>query len=836
MPDERAIVRASAPLTPESDRRRANADDSPWREDAHAVVIGINEYVDPKIPNLRFARADAEAIYNVLIDPEIGRFKPDNVTLLVDDKATERNIRSALGTQLPRRAGRESTVIIYYAGHGAPVVDARSRSVDGLEKYLIPHDAVADDLRASGISMDSVQQYFSWLDASQVICFLDSCYSGTAGGRSFDHPAYQTRAMLSDEFLDSLASEGRFIVTACAMNEVSLEDSKKGHGIFTQRLVEGLRGAADANGDGKVTIDELYEYVYKNVESDARALGGSMNPVKKGSVQGKIYLTEYETETRKRVRQVLQAASEAHARGDHAATLVLCREVLALDPTNADALEKTAAALAVEQRRAAEVKRQERLLLGHVNSGDLTMRDYNRALSSLEGDTTSLAPKELQYRRLVDALIAGELTIRSFNRSAELLDSETAEHEQPAPTPAPAAPPQISVPRPAAVAPPAPKETVASSPKPPVAKPPVVPNQPPGLSPGGGLRKFLIIGGLAVGGVIAFLVLRPRRDPVQAEVDAIRNATNGSSAAQRALDSLKEMAPAAQSAPQPSSDVATRSASPSASSTKTGRTRAPETVSQPVVESQPQLPPFGLVSNNPAHNGGLWALDGPITLRFDLAPDDQIDLASLSNRLNITGGGISFPPNVEQDGPGLRIDHATFHEATWYTLTMRAGVRSKLGRVLASDLTIAFETAVVDTAYFYRLTNARTSVAVALTADAKSCRMEGQQSGGNQAWYFTRSLQPDYFVMHNASGGDATGLEGAASPDVCLLAGAGSNPPTGMLWKIVPVNGVNRSFFLQNMNFGQAQSLSMTPGGPMMQATAPQDGRQWWILQRQQRR
>ena len=102
MPDERAIVRAPVPLTPDSPHR-SQSGDSLWRDDAFAVIIGINEYVDPNIPNLRFARADAEAIHDVLIDPAIGRFKPENVTLLVDGEATERNIRSALGYTIASR-------------------------------------------------------------------------------------------------------------------------------------------------------------------------------------------------------------------------------------------------------------------------------------------------------------------------------------------------------------------------------------------------------------------------------------------------------------------------------------------------------------------------------------------------------------------------------------------------------------------------------------------------------------------------------------------------------------------------------------------------------------
>ena len=125
------------------------------------MIVGIDAYSDPRIPNLRFARKDAEAVYKVLTNPAIGRFSPDNVITLLDGDATERKIRSALGTKLPRLTSKTSTVCIYYAGHGAPVidVDAKRRSADNIEKYLVPHDAEADDLRSTAISMDSIQQY-----------------------------------------------------------------------------------------------------------------------------------------------------------------------------------------------------------------------------------------------------------------------------------------------------------------------------------------------------------------------------------------------------------------------------------------------------------------------------------------------------------------------------------------------------------------------------------------------------------------------------------------------------------------------------------------------------
>src|SRR3954470_13759469 len=268
--------------------------DSRWRPDAFAVIVGIDTYSDSRIPNLQFARKDAEAVYQVLTDPNVGRFNPDNVIVLVDENATERKIRSVLGTKLPRRTSETSTVCIYYAGHGAPVIDndARRNSADSIEKYLVPHDAEADDLRSTAISMDSIQQYFSWLDAKQVICFFDTCYSGAAGGRSFERDLFRTRAIFSDEHLDRLAGEGRVVMTACATNEISLESVEKGHGLFTYYLVRGLQGEADADRDGRVTVDELYDYVYHNVHRDARLMDGRMSPIRKGSVRGRVYLTQ----------------------------------------------------------------------------------------------------------------------------------------------------------------------------------------------------------------------------------------------------------------------------------------------------------------------------------------------------------------------------------------------------------------------------------------------------------------------------------------------------------------------------------------------------------------
>ena len=188
-----------------------------------AVVIGVGRYESPEIPKLRYTVPDAEAIYQVLTGP--AGFKKEHVLLLTDKtekKPTLRNVKWALGTFLARSAKKEDTVLIFFAGHGAPEVDQRGIERDGLAKYLVPSDADPEDLFSSAMPMDDIQTIFGRIEAERVVAFLDSCYSGAAGGRTF--ASKKTRAShVDDLFLERLTrSKGRAIITASRPAEVSI--------------------------------------------------------------------------------------------------------------------------------------------------------------------------------------------------------------------------------------------------------------------------------------------------------------------------------------------------------------------------------------------------------------------------------------------------------------------------------------------------------------------------------------------------------------------------------------------------------------------------------------
>ena len=247
-----------------------------------AVVVGISQY--DKVRPLKYADKDALAFHDYLIN-DVG-VPSEHMTLLTNDQATLISMKRTLGTHLKRKAGPKDTVIIYYAGHGAPETDATSPDGDGLEKYLIPYDADPQDLYTTGLPMREVETIFHRLNAERVIFITDSCYSGAAGGRTFATAA--RRAVVSDNFLTRLSKgKGRIVLTASRAGEVSEERDEYGHGVFTYYLLEGLKGKADFDTDGVVTVDEAYTYVSTHVPS---VTGQNQHPLKKGEVEGQLIL------------------------------------------------------------------------------------------------------------------------------------------------------------------------------------------------------------------------------------------------------------------------------------------------------------------------------------------------------------------------------------------------------------------------------------------------------------------------------------------------------------------------------------------------------------------
>jgi Caspase domain len=200
-----------------------------------ALIIGINDYSDPTIPDLETALNDANAMAKLL--RERYGFQ---VKLLLDRKATRKAIYQAL-RNLASSAKPDDNVLIYYAGHG----DLDRLSDDG---WWIPADAKGGD-PVTYLDNFLVQKYIRSMQARHVLLISDSCYSGTLFG--------QARAMppvIDDKYYLNLYNEkSRWGMTSG--NKTPVSDRGTGsHSVFAYQLLKELR----KNEKPFVSTQEIY--------------------------------------------------------------------------------------------------------------------------------------------------------------------------------------------------------------------------------------------------------------------------------------------------------------------------------------------------------------------------------------------------------------------------------------------------------------------------------------------------------------------------------------------------------------------------------------------------
>ena len=215
-----------------------------------AVVIGINRY--EKVPVLEFAVKDATAIRKRLEETGF-----DQITMILDNEATQRRILSDLFQYLPQKVSSNDRLLFYFAGHG----ETEDLADGGKRGYILPVDADKSDLAGTAISMEQLRSLSSLIPAKHILYVMDSCYSGLGLSRSIG------ASVVSTGFLRKVGSLRVVqIITAGGKGEQAQERS--GQGLFTKFFLKALEGEADINKDGVVTGTELGAYL-RPIVSDA---------------------------------------------------------------------------------------------------------------------------------------------------------------------------------------------------------------------------------------------------------------------------------------------------------------------------------------------------------------------------------------------------------------------------------------------------------------------------------------------------------------------------------------------------------------------------------------
>jgi hypothetical protein len=224
---------------------------APKNRDAVALVIGISKYRDDMIPHVRYARRDAEIMASYL--EAVAGVSRSKMKVLTDEGATLSDLAAHVEEWLPRRVSAETTVFVYYAGHGMPNLSTG-------KAFLVPYDG-HPDFANKLYPMERLYDMLEKLPSKDVVVMLDSCFSG-ATGRS----VLPSGARPMGIAVEGAAKLNKVVVlTASSGTQISSDYDDEQHGLFTYFVLKGLRGDADSDSNGVVQVNELYEYVRDGV-------------------------------------------------------------------------------------------------------------------------------------------------------------------------------------------------------------------------------------------------------------------------------------------------------------------------------------------------------------------------------------------------------------------------------------------------------------------------------------------------------------------------------------------------------------------------------------------
>jgi hypothetical protein len=234
-----------------------------------AFIVGANRG-GAQQQELRYAEEDARRLADVVTS--IGHFPASNVHLLANP--TRAQFLAGLD-QLAREAGQaraggaQVQILFYFSGH------ARA-------------DAIS--LGAEELALHELRERLLALPATVTIATLDACQSGAFSRIK----GVEATADFSFNSVNRLTNAGIAVMASSSATELSQESEQLRSSYFTHHLLVGLRGAGDADRDGRVTLFEAYRYAYNRtlVDTAATAVGSQHATLELGlRGKGEVVLT-----------------------------------------------------------------------------------------------------------------------------------------------------------------------------------------------------------------------------------------------------------------------------------------------------------------------------------------------------------------------------------------------------------------------------------------------------------------------------------------------------------------------------------------------------------------
>ena len=234
-----------------------------------ALLIGIAQYDHYSNLPVDIIVHDINELKRVLGDGSNGGF--DEIIPLLDKEATIKEIRYELN-KLVDKCEEDDTVLIYFSGHGL-----------GNSLMPVEYNIEKDEPK---LSDQELSELLNKIKSDKVIVILDACHSGNAiyipnkaGIQSDSFESY-----FDDKSAELLKGSGRIILTSSRGNQPSYILPGDSNSVFTKHLIRALDGDCVTKNDQYITVLDVYKYLSKKVDEDARSKNRKQNPMLKAEI------------------------------------------------------------------------------------------------------------------------------------------------------------------------------------------------------------------------------------------------------------------------------------------------------------------------------------------------------------------------------------------------------------------------------------------------------------------------------------------------------------------------------------------------------------------------
>ena len=213
-----------------------------------AVLIGINQYQDKSIGQVKYAGRNVAAITRTLADTNAGRFSPDHIMVITDGKATKQNISSCLFEDwLPKKALPNDLILVYFCGR---LLEADNHN----DVLLVPYEGQAATKENTTLSLSgALNEIKRRTQSKNIICLLDATALNATDMKADDSALKKLQA---DAGVSIFAADQR--LAKSAVDETAM------HSVFASNLVEGLK-----TGGGQLPFATVIDFVDNAIKSQA---------------------------------------------------------------------------------------------------------------------------------------------------------------------------------------------------------------------------------------------------------------------------------------------------------------------------------------------------------------------------------------------------------------------------------------------------------------------------------------------------------------------------------------------------------------------------------------